>query len=147
MIYLTVPGKTQEDANRVAELFRDREGIAAIIAPAEFGKYGLPQPQDYAQMADLILVAKDGYGINATAVGDDYVITSDTTLGTHGFLSTNPKMNATFIASGAGVREGVEIGVVENIDVAPTIAKLLGVSLPTANGKPIDQALAARVAK
>lgn len=141
MVYLTVPGKTKEDANRVIELFRDREGIAGIITPDEFGKYGLPQPQDYAQMADLILVAKDGYGINATAVGDDYVITSETTLGTHGFLSTNPKMNATFIASGAGVRRGQEIGLVENIDVAPTIAKLLGVTLKSADGKPIDQAL------
>lgn len=147
MVYLTVPGKTKEDANRVIELFRDREGIAGIISPDEFGKYGLPQPQDYAQMADLILVAKDGYGINAIAVGDDYVITSDTTLGTHGFLSTNPKMNATFIASGAGIRTGQEIGVIENIDVAPTIAKLLGVTLKSADGKPIDQALRERGAK
>jgi predicted AlkP superfamily pyrophosphatase or phosphodiesterase len=147
MVYLTVPGKTKEDANRVIELFREREGIAGIITPAEFGKYGLPQPQDYAQMADLIFVAKDGYGINATAVGEDSVITSETTLGTHGFLSTNPKMNATFIASGAGIRTGQEIGIIENIDVAPTIAKLLGVSLAAADGKAIEQALGERAAK
>src|SRR5207302_10709193 len=30
MLYLTVPGKTRDDRNRVIELFRDREGIAEI---------------------------------------------------------------------------------------------------------------------
>jgi hypothetical protein len=56
-------------------------------------------------------------------------------------------MNATFIVSGAGVRQGHEIDVVENIDVTPTIARLLGVNFNTADGKVIDQALQERAAK
>lgn len=140
MVYLTVPDKIAEDKQKVIELFRDREGIAAILTPEEFQKHGLPHPKDYTQMADLILVAKDGYGINATATGDDYVITSETTLGTHGFLSTNPKMNATFIASGNAIQPGVTMDGMENIDVAPTIGRLLGVELK-ATGKPLTQIL------
>jgi len=92
-------------------------------------------------MADLILVAKDGYGINATATGEEFVIKSESTLGTHGFLSTNPKMNATFIASGAAIRKGETIDVVENIDLSPTIAHLLRVDFKTADGKVVISAL------
>jgi len=140
MLYLTVPDQLDEQRKKIIELFKDREGIAEVLTPDDFGKLGLPQPREYPQMADLILVAKDGYGVGAVATGDDEVVKSETTLGTHGFLSTNPKMNATFIAAGAGIRRGTTIGVMENIDVAPTIAKLLGVPFP-ADGKPLTQAL------
>lgn len=135
MLYLTVPDKRDEDRKKVIELFQNREGIADILTAEEFRKFGLPLPHEYPQMADLILVAKDGYGFNGTAVGEDFVIASDTTLGTHGFLSTNPKMNATFIASGAGIPRGAKIPPIENIQVAPTIARLLGLKLAGADGK------------
>lgn len=141
MVYLTVPGKVDEDRKKVIELFRDREGIAAILTPDQYVEHGLPHPQDYSQMADLILVAKDGYGIGAAASGEDELIQSEATLGTHGFLSTNPRMNATFIASGAGIRQGETIEMIENIDVAPTIANLLGIEFKTADGHPVAQAL------
>lgn len=141
MVYLTVPGNADEDRKKVIELFRDREGIAAIITPEEFAIHGLPHPKDYSQMADLILVAKDGYGIGASAIGDDFVIQSEATLGTHGFLSTNPRMNATFIASGAGIRQAATIEMIENIDVAPTIAHLLGVDFKSVDGKVVQHAL------
>lgn len=141
MVYLTVPDKIEEDRKKVVELFRDRAEIAAIITPDEFGKYGLPQPKDYPQMADLILVAKDGYGFNGTATGEDFVVKSDTTIGTHGFPSTNPKMNATFIAVGAGIRRNEKIGVMENIDLSPTIARILGVELKSADGKALGSVL------
>lgn len=141
MLYLTVPDKNQDDQKKVIELFRDLEGVAAILTPEDFSKYGLPDPREYPQMADLIIVAKDGYGINATATGEDFVVKSDATLGCHGFLSTNPKMNATFIISGAGIQQGKKIESVENIDVTPTIAKLLGVELGAVDGKVVVEAL------
>ena len=46
-------------------------------------------------------------------------------------------MDAIFIASGSGVRARATLGKVANIDVASTIASLLGIALPTAKGKPI----------
>lgn len=141
MLYLTVPDKLEEQRQQVGKLFEGRDGIAAVLTPDEFSKYGLPQPREYPQMADLILVAKDGYGISATATGEDFVITSEGTPGTHGFLSTNPKMNATFIASGLGVRRGETIESVENIDLSPTIAHLLGIDFPHVDGKVVTQAL------
>jgi predicted AlkP superfamily pyrophosphatase or phosphodiesterase len=140
MLYLTIPEKREEQRKKLSELFRDREGIDAVVGPEDFGKHGLPLPDVYPQMADLILVAKDGYGFSATATGEDFVVASETTLGTHGFLSTNPKMNATFIASGAGIRKGEVIDVIENIDLAVTIARLLDVPF-TGDGKVTAAAL------
>jgi predicted AlkP superfamily pyrophosphatase or phosphodiesterase len=57
--------------------------------------------------------------------------------GSHGYLASDPEMDAIFIASGYGVRAGARLEKVQTIDVAPTIAELLGVALPTAKGKSI----------
>ena len=129
------------DRAKAIELFKECEGIAEIITPDGFAQYGLPQPRDYSQMADLILVAKDGYGFSGTATGDDVVVKSETTVGTHGFLSTHPKMNATFIASGAGIPTGKTIEKVENIDLSPTIAYLLGLEFDEVQGRVVKEAL------
>ena len=45
------------------------------------------------------------------------------------------------VAWGAGIKPGVKLGEISNLDVAPTIAKLLGFSLPHAEGKPLSAAL------
>jgi hypothetical protein len=50
-------------------------------------------------------------------------------------------MNAVFVAAGAGVRKGVRLGVIKNLDVAPTAAALLGLSLPTADGRVLSEAI------
>jgi hypothetical protein len=53
-------------------------------------------------------------------------------------------MYASFIASGAGIRDGVRIGHVRHLDVAPTIAHLLGLELPTAAGVVMEAILDGR---
>jgi len=65
----------------------------------------------------------------------------------HGYLPTNPAMKTGFIISGSGARRGAVLPEARMIDIAPTVAKLLGVRLPAAAGKPIDQVLASAVAK
>ncbi len=141
MLYLTQPQTKADDQKKIMELFKDQEGIAGILTPDQFAEYGLPHPDVYEQMADLILVAKDGYGFAGTATGEEVLITSTTTLGTHGFLSTNPRMNATFVMAGAGVRPGTKLDMIENIDVAPTAARLLGVTFPNTDGRVLAEAL------
>ena len=113
-----------------------------VMEPGEYTEHGLPQPTDYKQMADLILVGKEGYGFSAEPAGEEFIVESKTTLGTHGYLSTEKKMNATFVASGANIAAGKTIGVVRNIDLAPTIAKLFQIELPAAEGRVLDEILA-----
>jgi hypothetical protein len=50
-----------------------------------------------------------------------------------------------FIASGSGIRPGVKLGVIDNVDVAPTMAELLGLTLGKVDGKALKQILAAEV--
>jgi predicted AlkP superfamily pyrophosphatase or phosphodiesterase len=55
----------------------------------------------------------------------------------HGYRPDTPGMETGFIAWGAGVRAGWVLPTTNTIDVAPTIAMLLGLTLPDADGKPI----------
>ena len=56
----------------------------------------------------------------------------------HGYLNSDPKMQAIFIAWGAGIPRGIRLGKISNLDVAPTIAAILGIELKTAKGHVIQ---------
>lgn len=55
----------------------------------------------------------------------------------HGYRPDTPGMETGLIAWGAGVRAGWVLPTTNTIDVAPTIAQILGLELPDADGKPI----------
>jgi hypothetical protein len=61
--------------------------------------------------------------------------------GTHGFLPTRPAMATGFIAHGAGVKPGVVIERVRLVDVAPTVARLLGLATPPMEGRVLAEIL------
>ena len=61
--------------------------------------------------------------------------------GHHGYLSTDPDMNATFLAWGYGIRSSAKLGRINNLDVSPTIAALLGLKMGTVEGKALRQIL------
>lgn len=106
MIYLTDPETAGQDRETVRCLFQGAEGVAAVVGPEDFGRYNLPSPDGHTGMADLILAAKNGYAIGGDATGHAFVFPNDTTTGSHGYLSTEPQMNALFVVSGRGSRPG-----------------------------------------
>ncbi len=109
-----------------------------MLQPSEYVEHGLPHPREYAQAPDLVLVAKDGYGVSASADGETLVTTQlegKVAKGTHGFLAREKKMNALCIVAGRGIAPGTMVEGIENIDVAPTAAKLLGLGEFKADGK------------
>ena len=55
--------------------------------------------------------------------------------GDHGHLPDLPELHASLFLVGAGVPAGRDLGVVDMRDIAPTVARRLGLSLPTADGK------------
>jgi predicted AlkP superfamily pyrophosphatase or phosphodiesterase len=144
MVYLTDPATLDENRAKVLSLMGGHEGIAEILRPEQFGALHLPDPLKNRQMADLILVAKQGYAFSNDAHGERSV--TEVTLaagnqGHHGYLSTNSKMNAAFVAWGRGIKPGVKLGLIDNIDVAPTMATLLGQKMPGADGKVLQEML------
>ena len=145
LIYCTDPSTADADRKRVKELLEGKEGVAEVLAPAEFAKHGMPHPREYSQAPDLVVVTQDGYGVSTTAEGDDFVVGNTegkVSLGSHGFISTISKMNAPCILSGAGIRRGVHLKDAENIDIAPTVAKLLELRDFTADGRVLSNAFA-----
>ena len=123
-----------EASRKVMELMKSVEGIAEVIAPERFSALGLPLPQKDPQMFDLLLTAKSGYSFSG-ATGGAVTAAVPQQAGSHGYLASDPDLDAIFIASGYGVKAGAKLSEVRSIDVAPTIAKLLGLPLPTAKGK------------
>jgi len=121
---------------RAEKAFASVEGIDRIVHTDGYAALGLPTPDRDPQMGDLFLTAKTGYSFSAAAGGP---VTAEVPQigGSHGYVASDPEMDAIFIASGYGIRGGLKLEMIANIDVAPTIAKLLGVSLPSAKGKPL----------
>lgn len=120
----------------VTKLFHEaaadpRNGIAKVYdGAARFGD---------APGVALVLEAADGFMFSPSLEGDLTEATSER--GTHGYSPDRKEMQATLILSGEGVKRGQTLSVVDMIDVAPTVAKLLGVTLPSADGKALDGAL------
>jgi predicted AlkP superfamily pyrophosphatase or phosphodiesterase len=60
-------------------------------------------------------------------------------VGAHGYSPENPKMHAIFLGLGRGIKPGSKLESVHQLQIAPTIAKLLGIDPPAgAKEKPIN---------
>ena len=135
--------KNATDASRQAlkKLFVGKAGIRAALTPDEAAKLGWPVPATSGQAPDLLLYPANDYEFD-----DKYATQYDVpTLqrGAHGYPNSEPLMQAIFIAAGTGVRgKGVEIPAFHNVDVAPTIARLLHIKFEDAMGKPLTGILA-----
>jgi predicted AlkP superfamily pyrophosphatase or phosphodiesterase len=55
--------------------------------------------------------------------------------GTHGYMPDVREMDSSFFIAGPGVRAGLDLGRIDMRDIAPTLAALLGVSLPSTEGR------------
>jgi len=142
-VYITDPTRRAELLPKLKELFARTEGIDRVLdAEAEAHGLGMPTPKENEAMGELILYPKAGYALTGAAVGD--VVSGPTSNygGTHGYPSSDPELDGIFIANGAGIKKGVKVNRVRNLDVAPTIARLLDVALPTADGRVMESVLA-----
>ena len=119
---------------KVSALLRDLAakpelGIAAVADAGEIAQMG------GTPMASFWVDFKPGYvmGTNPAAppVGPGGV------KGTHGYFPTHPEMRATLILSGPSISRRGSLGEVDMRDIAPTLAKIMNISLPGADGKPL----------
>ncbi|MGD0774763.1 MAG: ectonucleotide pyrophosphatase/phosphodiesterase [Candidatus Solibacter sp.] len=135
MIYLD-RAQAVELLPKTVQALQGLEGVGQVVGRDGFAALGLPTPDKDPQMSQLLLTAKDGYSFSG-ATGGPVTAAVPQQRGSHGYLASDPDMDALFIASGYGVGAGALSGRISNLDVAPTIAKLLGVPLPSAKGKPL----------
>jgi len=141
LVYVTVPDPTGAVLQRTKAALAGIEGIERIAEPAEFAALGLPLPDESDQMGALLLIGRDGYAFTADASGPVVGDAPGASLGSHGYIATDPDLSALFIASGRSIRKGVTLETVNTIDLGPTAAELLGVSLGTVQGRVVTEIL------
>jgi predicted AlkP superfamily pyrophosphatase or phosphodiesterase len=138
---------TEASTKALKSLFAGKPGIRSVLTPAEAAKDSWPTPAQSDQAPDLLLYAADGYAFRQGDTGDYLTPTKE--VGDHGYPNSDPLMQGIFIAAGFGIRPKGEIPAFLNVDIAPTIAQLLHVSLGTIQGRPLTDILESpgRVAK
>ena len=139
-VYILDDARRTEIAAQLKDQLVTIEGVDAVIMPERFAEIGQPTREENPHGADLWLSAKKGYSFADTATGDNVVAPRDSRAGTHGYLPGQSDLHGTCVVWGAGVTPGTRLGQVSNLDIAPTMAELLGVALPTAMGKPLKLA-------
>lgn len=113
--------------------------IDRIFTKAE-ARYIPNGPDSYADMAhptrtgDLVVFSYPPYQFDAATPGT--LVARSAFFGQHGYvpdvqnLDANINMRATFISGGKGIQPNLEAFGMRTIDVAPTIAYLMGIPLP-----------------
>jgi len=135
MVYTRNPDRKTTLLPELRKIFTGAEGVDRIYGVEDFPSLGLPTPSVSDQAPDLVLTAQSDYSF--TGDPSQEFVTHVAAGGTHGFLNTDPQMQAIFIAWGNGIPKGVRLGSISNLDVAPTIAALLGLKMQQSKGHAI----------
>jgi predicted AlkP superfamily pyrophosphatase or phosphodiesterase len=88
-----------------------------------------------------VVLGDKGYYFGDTSAGQIPKSEKPEVRGSHGQDPLVPDLHAMFVAWGVGIKAGARIGEIKNVDVAPTIAKVLQVGLPSAEGKVLEGVL------
>jgi hypothetical protein len=91
---------------------------------------------------DLVVIADMPYALSRPAGFDGYLMAGlqlfGHPFGMHGYDPTEPDMGGVFMAMGRGVSKDLALGDVRQIDVAATVARLLGIEPPLqSEGRPV----------
>jgi predicted AlkP superfamily pyrophosphatase or phosphodiesterase len=105
-------------------------GIARVLDAAEARKLG-----GWPDAAWLVELDPDFQFGNAWSGA---VVTTAPSTGMHGYLPDRKEMNASLFLLGNGIARGRDLGVVDMRQIAPTLAKLLGVTLDSAKQPALD---------
>lgn len=155
-------GLVEEEDGRIRSwraLVRSSGGSASVY---------VKDPADLARVRDALLAGSavsgepvyevierpelDRLGYNPDAAfaldpADGWAITerlgpsSPTVRGNHGQRPTRPGLETGFIAEGAGIRPGTVIARMKLVDIAPTVAALLGLEMAGVEGTPVTRIL------
>jgi predicted AlkP superfamily pyrophosphatase or phosphodiesterase len=114
------------------------QGIVRRIAgPEDMHELGLPrfEESEYATGQYLLIPDIDSYLVADAASSSTKPRPRKTAAHSHGYLPQHPRMYPALALSGAGVKQSVILPHAKNIDIAPTIAHLLGLEMRNVSGE------------
>ena len=136
-LYVEAADLTRDEAalERVFEEALSLRGVARILRPQDFHDLGFPRYEEDPHVQGQYAIVGD---IDTFPVADAESSSTHrrprATYHGHGYLPSHPRMYPAFVASGVGIARGQRVGHVRNLDIAPTIAHLLGLDLSSATG-------------
>lgn len=120
----------------VKEALSSIEGIEKFIDKDEYEELGLPV--EHKDSPDFIIECKKGYQIQ-TKPGEE-VVAQSKFLGQHGYLPDgDDEMKVALIAHGPDIKPGIIAEEIHSVDIAPTIADIMGLELEDTDGKVLKQ--------
>jgi hypothetical protein len=114
-------------ARSALEAEAERSGAYRIVAADEMIR------RDADSEAWFGLEARPGFAFDDSARGP--LLRPATRRGAGGYLEPRPHSSPGFVIYGRGVRRNLRIPEIDQLDIAPTIAKLRGLELPGARGR------------
>jgi predicted AlkP superfamily pyrophosphatase or phosphodiesterase len=87
--------------------------------------------------AAFVVVLKQGYYLAGAGLTGNVVSPIPGRRGSHGFSPEFPEMRASFFMVGAGIAHHRDLGVIDMRQIAPTVAGILNVPMPTAKAAPL----------
>jgi predicted AlkP superfamily pyrophosphatase or phosphodiesterase len=143
MVYLTAKDDAERDqlVQRITRALDGQAGYGKIVPPAQLSEYGVGDSKIDPHAPDMLIFSQMGSIFGDTAAGDLPFREKPERKGSHGHDPDYPELKATFIACGAGIKPGVNLGEIRNTDVAPTVARLLGIEMKDVDGKVLKAAL------
>ena len=124
-------GNEREALARAREVLAAVPGVSDVLGRETFADLGLPDPASDPTQGDLVLHAAEGWYFRSHAT-EEHAAAAPSYLGTHGHLPSDPRLHASFLGAGPSIHAGISVGVLDQLDVAPTVAAILGLRLPAA---------------
>ena len=124
-------GRERSAQERAREVLAAAPGVAEVLGPDTFADLGLPQPADDSTQGDLVLHAAEGWYFSSDPTREG-AAAAVSYRGTHGHRAADPRLHAALLAAGPSIVENARTGVLDQLDVAPTVAAILGVKLASA---------------
>jgi predicted AlkP superfamily pyrophosphatase or phosphodiesterase len=134
-------GAPRGTVERLRERFGAIPGVD-VLGPERFRDLGLPPPGPGSMQGDLMLAADDGVFFTGHPT-EEAAARAPLYRAAHGHLPDLPRLGAAFMMAGPGVRGGAVIDEASMLSIAPTVARLLDVPLPTAEIPVLRDALEA----
>jgi Type I phosphodiesterase / nucleotide pyrophosphatase len=133
-------GRALEEALRQTAAL---EGISRVVRPDEFHELGLPRYEENPYVLGQYIILGDVH--TRAVVDEESTSTRPVALASplygHSTLPSDPSMYTVFVAAGRKVKTGVRVGHVRNLDIAPTIAELLGLRMEGLEGRVLTEIL------
>lgn len=135
--YIYEAQATPELDAKIRSAFAASPATDTVPTPAEQAAQGWPLPGNNPTAPDVLVYAKEDWKFAERVPSQQ----PEAQTGAHGYPNTRPLMQEIFIASGAAIKQTGEQPAFPNINVAATIAQILGLSQAGMDGKPLTAIL------